>query len=73
MPMRCLWLKVNKISLNVDKTELLLFTSPKKQLDDELKIKLDEKRLHETDSAKYLEIQIEKTLFWNQLRGHQTK
>ena len=73
MPMRCLWLKVNKISLNNDKTELVLFTSPKKQLDGELKIKLDEKRLHETDSVKYLEIQIEKTLFWNQLRGHQTK
>ena len=29
MPMACHWLKVNKISLNFNKTELVLFTSPK--------------------------------------------
>ena len=36
------WLKANKISLNVGKTELVLLTSPKKQLDCDLKIKLNE-------------------------------
>lgn len=33
MPMTSHWLKVNKVSLNVDKTEPMLFTSPKKQVD----------------------------------------
>ena len=38
------WLKANKISLNVGKTELVLFTSSKKQLDCDLKIRLNGKR-----------------------------
>ena len=60
------WLKANKISLNVGKTELVLFTSSKKQLDCDLKIKLNGKRLYETDSVKYLGIHIDKRLTWNQ-------
>ena len=60
------WLKANKISLNVGKTELVLFTSSKKQLDCDLKIKLNGKRLYETDSVRYLGIQIDKRLTWKQ-------
>ena len=37
------WLKANKISLDIGKTELVLFTSSKKQLDCYLKTKLNEK------------------------------
>ena len=37
------WLKANKIVLNIGKTELSLFTSPKKQLDCDSKIKLNGK------------------------------
>ena len=55
------WSKTNKISLNVGKTELLLFTSPKKQLG---------KRLCETDSVKYLGIQIDKSITWKQQISH---
>ena len=39
------WLKANKISLNIGKIELGLFTSSKKQLDCDLKITLNGKRL----------------------------
>ena len=46
------WLKANKISLYVGKTELAVFTSPKKQLVCDLKIKLNGKRLYERDSVK---------------------
>ena len=42
-------LKANKTFLNVGKTELALFTSSKKQLDCDLKIKLSKKRIYETD------------------------
>ena len=60
------WLKVKKISLNVGKNELVLFTSSKKQLDCDLKIKLNGKRLYEADSVKYLGIQFDKIFTWKQ-------
>ena len=42
----------------------MLFNSSKKQLDCDLKIKLNGKRLYEIDSFKYLGIQIDKRLTW---------
>ena len=62
------WLKANKISLNVGKTELVLFTSSKKQLDCDLKIKLNGKRLYEANSVKYLG--IDRRLTWKQHINH---
>ena len=64
------WVKANKILLNVGKTEPVLFTSSKKQLYCDLKIKLSGKRLYETDSVKYLRIQIDKRLTWKQHINH---
>ena len=62
------WLKANKISLNVGKT--VLFTSSKKKLDCDLKIKLTGKKLYETDLVTYLGIQIYKRLTWKQQINH---
>ena len=39
------WLRANRISLNVEKTELVILKSPRKVLPDEIKIKLSGKRL----------------------------
>ena len=39
------WLSANKISINVEKTELVIFRSPRKVLPDEMKIELSGKRL----------------------------
>ena len=64
------WLKANKISLNVGKTELVLFTSSKKQLYCDLKIKLNGKRLYETDLVRYFGIQIDERLTWKQQINH---
>ena len=50
------WLSANKISLNVEKTELVIFKSPRKVLLDEIKIKLSGKRLYLSNSVKYLGI-----------------
>ena len=52
------WLKVNNISLNIGKTDFLILISPKKQFDNNFKIKLNGKKLYETDSVKNLGIQI---------------
>ena len=58
------WLNANKISLNVQKSDLVIFKHQRKKLDGEAKIKLNRKRLHLTDSAKYLGIRIDKNLNW---------
>ena len=48
------WLKANKISMNVSKSELVFLTSCMKELDCDVKIKLNVKRLSGTDSVRYL-------------------
>ena len=58
------WLNANKISLNVDKTEVILSKPTKKPLDCQLKLKLNGKRLYHTSSVKYLEIKIDQYLNW---------
>ena len=48
------WLRVNKLSLNVKKTELVIFRPRKLKIDHNFKFKLDSKRLVPTNSFKYL-------------------
>ena len=42
-----------KISLNVEKTDLVIFKSSRKVLSDEVKINLTGKRLYPSNSVKY--------------------
>ena len=58
------WLNANKITLNFDKTGMILFKPRKKPLDCQLKIKLNGKRLYQTSSVKYLGIKIDQYLNW---------
>ena len=58
------WLNANKISLNVDKTEMILFKPTKKPLHFQLKLKFNGKRLYQTSSVKYLGIKIDQYLNW---------
>ena len=58
------WLKANKISLNADKTELLIFRHPNKKLSDTLELKIDEKYLHPSEYVKYLGLYIDSHLNW---------
>ena len=51
-------LNANKISLNVQKTELLIFKQKRKILDRKIKIKLNRKRFYPTPSVKYLRVKI---------------
>ena len=59
------WLSANKISLNVEKTELVIFKSPRKVLSDEIEIKLTGKRIYSSNSVKYLGVRIDKFLHWH--------
>ena len=58
------WLNANKISLNVDKTEIVIFKHQRKKLDTVIKIKLNRKRLYPVQSVRYLGIKIEQNLNW---------
>ena len=58
------WLNANKISLNVKKTEMIIFKSKQKKLEGDLKIKLCGKRLYPTESVKYLGVKIDTNLTW---------
>ena len=56
--LRCLskWLNVNKISLNITKTEVLIFKSTGRVFETDLKLKLCGKKLFTSKSAKHLGI-----------------
>ena len=58
-------LRANKLSLNVKKTELVIFRPRKFKIDHSFKFKLDGKRLAPTHSVKYLGVLIDEHLLWN--------
>ena len=59
------WLNANEISLNVSKTELILFKPRMKKVDLDLKLKLSAKRNYSIKSVKYLGIKIDESFTWN--------
>ena len=54
-----------KFLLIVEKTERVIFKSPRKVLSDEIKIKLAGQRLYPSNSVKYLHVRINKFLHWH--------
>ena len=58
------WLKANKFSLNVKKTELIIFHPKNTKLDYGIKFKLNGRRLTPISAAKYLRILLDEHLFW---------
>ena len=64
------WLNANKISLNVQKTELVIFKNKKKMLVKPIKIKLSGQRLYPTDNVRYLGIKIDENLTWKHHINH---
>ena len=58
------WLNANKISLNVKKTDMVIFKSRHKKFEGDLKIKLCGKRLYPTESVKYTGVKINTNYSW---------
>ena len=58
------WLNANKISLNVKKTETIIFKSRRKKYEGVIKLKLNRQRLHSSNNVKYLGIRIDENLNW---------
>ena len=61
----CNWLKANKISLNAGKTELVIFQHPNKKINYEFKIKMNGKKIYESNYVIYLGILIDSHLNWS--------
>ena len=64
------WLKANKLSLIVTKTELIIFHPNFKKTNPSLKIILDGKRLIQTDTVKYLGVLLDDRLLWSKQINH---
>ena len=64
--LKCLfeWLCANRLSLNVDKTEFILFR-PKRTQTDRITLKLNGHKIHESNKIKYLGILLDPKLSWN--------
>ena len=61
-----IWLRLNKLSLNSDKTELIFFHSKRRTLNyDGISIKFNGKKLDPVDNIKYLGMYIDKYLSWD--------
>ena len=58
------WLNANKISVNVKKTETIIFKSRRKKFEGAIKLKLNRQRLHSFNNVKYLGIKIDENLKW---------
>ena len=57
-------LNANKISVNVKKTEIVIFKSKQKKFEGDLKMKLCGKRLYPAENVKYLCVKIATNLNW---------
>ena len=58
------WLIVNRLSLNIDKTNFVLFHPFNKPLNKRITLKIYKKAISEKDYVKYLGIVIDSTLCW---------
>ena len=60
------WLKANRLSLNVNKTKLLIFQSKQRKLDlNCLSIKIEGSKLKPCDNVKYLGLFLDKNMSWD--------
>ena len=61
----CSGLKQKKLSLNISKTELIIFHRNTASIDHSLKLKLHGERLNLSQSVKYLGVLLDEHLQWN--------
>ena len=59
-----LWLNVNRLSLNIDKTNYIIFHTYNKPMKEHITIKINKKAIKEKEFIKYLGVFIDSTLSW---------
>ena len=68
-----LWLNVNRLSLNIDKTNYIIFHPFNKPLKQQITIKINKKAIQEKKSLKYLGVLIDANLNWKYHISYITK
>ena len=58
------WLCANRLSLNVNKTEFIIFKPPRKTLQTRLTLKLNGTTIYESKKIKYLGLILDERLSW---------
>ena len=58
------WLDCNKLALNIDKTNFVLFHSPRKQLPDLINLKFGKKSIKRVKYVKFLGVLVDEHLSW---------
>ena len=64
------WLRLNKLSLNSGKTELVIFHSKRRIIDSNISIKLNGQKITPSDYVKYVGVFIDKHLTWDTHVNH---
>ena len=60
------WLKATRLSLNIDKSKLILFKSKRKRFDNNnISIKINGCKMEPSNHVKYLGLHLDKNLSWN--------
>ena len=59
------WLRANRISLNGNKTELIIFRPKKKSFTKHLNFRIRGQKINPVNKAKYLGIYLDEHLTWN--------
>ena len=59
-----LWLNVNRLSLNIDKTNYIIFRPCNKPVKHHITIKINKKAINEKEYIKYLGVLIDSSLSW---------
>ena len=67
------WLKANKLPLDTDKTNYVIFRPREKKYNYAIQIKIDNQLLKQKDSIKYLGLHIDSHLTWKPHIEHITK
>ena len=67
------WLCANRLSINVTKTEFIIFKPPKRPLSQRIVLKLNGKKSFESLKIKYLGIILDPFLRWNHHINELTK
>ena len=67
------WLCANRLSLNVAKTEFIVFRPPKRPLKERIVLKLNGTKIHESPKIKYLGVLLDPYLRWNHHINELTK
>ena len=61
-----LWLNIYHLSLNIDKTNFVIFHPFNKPSKHNVTIKINNKAINEKESIKYLDVIVDSTLSWKQ-------